>query len=71
MILVSKPSTPRLVAKCDLPLAGRGPVSRVLTALGGLEVTGYSFELVELALGVDYARVAANTAAPVTGRMAA
>jgi 3-oxoacid CoA-transferase subunit B len=41
-------------------------VSRVITDLGVLDVTGTGFDAVELAPGVQFAEVAAKTAAPVT-----
>jgi 3-oxoacid CoA-transferase subunit B len=56
------------VTACDLPLTGRGVVSRVITDLAVLDVAGDGFELVELAPGVKYADVAAKTAAPVADR---
>ncbi|KUI31122.1 succinyl-CoA--3-ketoacid-CoA transferase [Mycobacterium sp. IS-1496] len=63
---VTKGGAPRLVATCDLPLTGRRVVSRVITNLGVLDVTGSGFELVELAPKVSLGDVAAATAAPVT-----
>ena len=61
----TKNGDPKLVAACDLPLTGRGVVSRVITDLGVFEVTGTGFTVVELAPGVQYADVVAKTAAPV------
>ncbi|MEB3032195.1 CoA transferase subunit B [[Mycobacterium] nativiensis] len=55
----------KLVASCDLPLTGRGVVSRVITDLGVLDVTGDGFGLVELAPGVTYDEIVAKTTAPV------
>ncbi|WP_457206791.1 3-oxoacid CoA-transferase subunit B [Nocardioides sp. P5_C9_2] len=52
---------PKLVASCDLPLTGRGVVSRVITDLGVLDVTGDAFALVELAPGVTAEQVVGRT----------
>jgi 3-oxoacid CoA-transferase subunit B len=62
---VTKTGSAKLVTACDLPLTGRGVVSRVITDLAVLDVAGDGFTLVELAPGVDYADVVAKTAAPV------
>jgi 3-oxoacid CoA-transferase subunit B len=62
---VSRSGAPKLVEACDLPLTGRGVVSRVITDLGVLDVTGEAFELVELAPGVTREEVVAATGAPV------
>jgi 3-oxoacid CoA-transferase subunit B len=62
----TKTGAAKLVTACDLPLTGRGVVSRVITDLGVLDVTGTGFDAVELAPGVQFAEVAARTAAPVT-----
>lgn len=63
---MTKAGAPRLVRSCDLPLTGRSVVSRVITNLAVLDVTGTGFEVVELAPGVEFADVVAATAAPVT-----
>ncbi|KRF36796.1 CoA transferase subunit B [Nocardioides sp. Soil805] len=55
----------KLVASCDLPLTGRGVVSRVITDLGVLDVTGEAFTLVELAPGITAEQVVERTGAPV------
>jgi 3-oxoacid CoA-transferase subunit B len=62
---VTKKGAPKLVESCDLPLTGRGMVSRVITDLGVLDVLGDGFELVELAPDVTVEDVAAATGAPV------
>jgi 3-oxoacid CoA-transferase subunit B len=62
---VTRTGAPKLVAACDLPLTGRGVVSRVITDLGVLDVAGDAFELVELAPGVTIDEVSAATCAPV------
>jgi 3-oxoacid CoA-transferase subunit B len=63
---VTKAGAARLVTACDLPLTGPGVVSRVITNLGVLDVTGAGFDLVELAPAVAFGDVVAATAAPVT-----
>jgi 3-oxoacid CoA-transferase subunit B len=63
---VTKTGQAKLVTECNLPLTGRRVVSRIITDLGVLDVSRTSFEVIELAPGVDYADVAANTAAPIT-----
>jgi 3-oxoacid CoA-transferase subunit B len=62
---VTKGGDPKLLRECSLPLTGRRVVSRVITDLAVLDVTGEAFELVELAPGVTYDDVVAATAAPV------
>lgn len=61
----ARSGAPKLVASCDLPLTGLGVVSRVITDLGVLDVTGDAFEVVELAPGVSLDEVRARTGAPV------
>ncbi|HEU4362660.1 MAG TPA: CoA transferase subunit B [Mycobacterium sp.] len=63
---ISKTGAAKLVTACDLPLTGRGVVSRIITDLGVFDVAGDGFELAELAPGVEYAEVTAKTAAPVS-----
>lgn len=65
---VTKSGAAKLVTTCDLPLTGRGVVSRVITDLGVLDVTGSGFEVVELAPGVDFDEVVTKTAGPVAKR---
>ncbi|MCV7402743.1 CoA transferase subunit B [Mycobacterium fragae] len=62
---VTRNGAAKLVTACDLPLTGRGVVSRVITDLAVLDVSGAGFTVVELAPGVEYADVVAKTAAPV------
>ncbi|WP_340537361.1 CoA transferase subunit B [Nocardioides sp. GXZ039] len=62
---VARSGSHKLVAACDLPLTGRGVVSRVITDLGVLDVAGDAFELVELAPGVTAEEIAEKTGAPV------
>ncbi|MFS3128595.1 3-oxoacid CoA-transferase subunit B [Nocardioides sp. Bht2] len=61
----TKSGAPKLVERCDLPLTGRGVVSRVITDLGVLDVLGDGFELIEVAPGVTTDDVVAATGAPV------
>jgi len=58
---VTKSGAPKLLEACDLPLTGRGVVSRVITDLGVLDVAGDCFELVELAPGVTVDEITAKT----------
>jgi 3-oxoacid CoA-transferase subunit B len=62
---VTRAGAARLLTTCDLPLTGRKVVSRVITNLGVLDVTGAGFALLELAPGVTVDDVTAATAAPV------
>ena len=62
---VSRSGAHKLVSACDLPLTGRGVVSRVITDLGVLDVAGDAFELVELAPGVTIEEITGKTGAPV------
>ncbi len=55
----------KLVTDCDLPLTGRGVVSRVITDLGVLDVAGGTFTLVETAPDVSLDEIVAATASPV------
>ena len=64
----ARSGAPKLVADCDLPLTGRGVVSRVITDLGVLDVAGDAFELVELAPGVTVDEIKAKTGARVLAR---
>ncbi|CAB4954720.1 unannotated protein [freshwater metagenome] len=68
---VSRSGADKLVAACDLPLTGRGVVSRVITDLGVLDVAGDGFELVELAPEVTVDEISERTGAPVVDRRAA
>ena len=62
---VAKGGAPKLVSACDLPLTGRGVVSRVITDLAVLDVAQDAFEVVELAPDVTVEEVAEKTGAPV------
>ncbi|OBJ83285.1 3-oxoacid CoA-transferase subunit B [Mycobacterium sp. 1245852.3] len=63
---LTKAGAPKLVTECNLPLTGRGVVTRVITDLAVLDISGTAFEVVELAPGVDFTDVVAQTAASVT-----
>jgi 3-oxoacid CoA-transferase subunit B len=62
---VTKTGEAKLVTRCDLPLTGRGVISRVITDLAVLDVSGTGFDIVELAPGVSRAEVVAKTRAPL------
>lgn len=62
---VTKADAAKLVTTCSLPLTGRGIVSRVITDLAVLDVTGTGFTIVDLAPGVTADEVIAKTDAPV------
>jgi 3-oxoacid CoA-transferase subunit B len=55
----------KLLRECSLPLTGKGVVDRVITDLCVADVTPGGFSVVELAPGVDEARVMKATGAPV------
>jgi len=61
----AKDGTPKLLARCDLPLTGAGVVSRVITELCVLDVTPHGFRLVELAPDVTLEDVQARTGAAI------
>jgi 3-oxoacid CoA-transferase subunit B len=62
---VTKKGAAKLVSACALPLTGKAVVSRVITDLAVLDVTGEGFAVVELAPGVTFDEVVEKTAAPV------
>jgi 3-oxoacid CoA-transferase subunit B len=51
----------KLLRRCTLPLTGAGVVHRVITDLCVLDVTGSSFEVIELAEGITRAEVERKT----------
>jgi 3-oxoacid CoA-transferase subunit B len=61
----ARDGSPKLLERCTLPLTGRRVVSRVITELGVLDVTGDAFTVVELAPEVTVEDVIAATSAPV------
>lgn len=56
---------PKLLAECDYPLTARGVVSRIITDLGVIDVTGEGFALVECAPGVTPEEIQRATGAQV------
>ncbi|UUZ60342.1 3-oxoacid CoA-transferase subunit B [Nocardioides sp. B-3] len=61
----TKTGAPKLLEACDLPLTGRGVVSRIITDTGVLDVAGDAFDLVELAPDVSVEEISEKTGAPV------
>ena len=66
----SRDGAAKLVRECTLPLTGQAVVTRVITDLGVLDVTGNGFDLVELAPGVTADEVVGKTDADVTVKTA-
>ncbi|MCD1284427.1 MAG: CoA transferase subunit B [Brevibacterium sp.] len=62
---VAKDGSHKLLNSCDLPLTGERVVSRIITDIAVLDVTGDSFTLVELAPGVTVDEVKEKTGAEV------
>jgi 3-oxoacid CoA-transferase subunit B len=62
---VSKDGTPKLVAKLSLPPTALRCARRVITDYGVFDPAGDHFVCIETAPGIDRARIAAGTGAPV------
>jgi 3-oxoacid CoA-transferase subunit B len=62
---VAKSGDHKIVAECDLPLTGRGVVSRIITDLAVIDVTPDGLVLRELAPDVSVEDVRAATGVPI------
>jgi 3-oxoacid CoA-transferase subunit B len=60
----SKDGTPKIVARCDLPLTGAGVVQRIITDLAVFDIDESGLVLRALASGVELAALASKTGAP-------
>ncbi len=61
----TKKGDSKILPACTLPLTGKAVVNRIITDLGGLDVTPEGLKLVELADGVSFDALQAATAVPV------
>ncbi|MFM2351527.1 MAG: hypothetical protein RL096_8 [Actinomycetota bacterium] len=60
---VSKDGAPKIVAKCDLPLTGKGVVKRIISDLAVFDVTGAGLLLTQMAPGVTIEELTEKTGA--------
>jgi 3-oxoacid CoA-transferase subunit B len=60
---VSKDGAPKIVAKCDLPLTGKGVVKRIISDLAVFDVTGEGLLLTQMAPGVTIEELTEKTGA--------
>ena len=61
----AKDGSHKIVPECTLPLTGVGVVSRIITDLGVLDVTGEGLKLLELAAGVSRREIEGKTGCPI------
>jgi 3-oxoacid CoA-transferase subunit B len=64
----ARDGSPKIVARCTLPLTGRRCVHRVITEMAVLDVTPTGLEVIELSPGVTPDKVRAATGASVSFR---
>lgn len=60
---VSKDGAPKIVAKCDLPLTGKGVVKRIISDLAVFDVTADGLLLTQMAPGVTLEELTEKTGA--------
>ena len=61
----TKAGDSKILPECTLPLTGVGVVSRIITDLGVMDVTGDGLKLIELAPGVGREELQSRTAVPL------
>jgi hypothetical protein len=61
----AKDGSPKLLDECDLPLTGKGVVSRVITDLAVIDVTPRGLGVREMIDGLTFAELSALTAVPL------